>query len=282
MVASQTTPRPDGERYKITICMAPPRSPHGINASYADAPWCVFVELNDVDCKFIQRGLFWTTENVRYLVWGDLGLVELHRHLQDAGMGDFNLDESLVCRWILRECPDKPDAQSSWTGSVTLFAKGTPAMVSFQLGDLRRHHICSAYVRDASDKVVFSLAPGEGPGEWRTMFNRLPFGDSLREPFDLRWLLPMESVIPDSRESGTGVRPEGETKQEVLHVCRCAAAPQRSTWRDGLVALWMSDGFQNFLKGVGDYLMRFDPHLIVMPAFILIYFWLMLSFICNT
>ena len=64
-------------KYTVFFSMIPPLSDGNTDVSWNDAPWGVIIELEGIDLAHIQRGLFWTTQNIafpngRYLPWREI------------------------------------------------------------------------------------------------------------------------------------------------------------------------------------------------------------------
>ncbi|KAK1837130.1 hypothetical protein QBC39DRAFT_336252 [Podospora conica] len=223
MKASDISPPAGDAKYTVEIVMAP-HSPYDTDTPPPNAcdvvQWGVSVKLN-VDLGLIQKGLFWTTQN----------LVLLAGHLQRAKANEgWPCTENTIRVWQLREFPGRPKAESRWSGQISLWAHSPQTLVGFRLGQLTRQLIRDVRVTDHAGNVVFRFA-SENPAEG--------MDDILDvDPQDLWWLWPMESIIP---------REEGQSSSRP-HRCVTEA---RTSWADLPVLLCAGlAGLAGRLRGV--------------------------------
>ncbi|KAK0710579.1 hypothetical protein B0H67DRAFT_646030 [Lasiosphaeris hirsuta] len=167
--------------------MVPPHSPHDTNISYDDAPWDVIFILTGIDMAMMQKGLFWTTQNLVLLN----GQQTSYKAVVEAQECNFPWKQDIVRVWQFREFPSRPIAESRWCGGVILHTQSTQTLDGFRLGKLKRQLICYASVKDNTGNEVFVFNPEE-PGE-----NRNDLFGSDSGTCDLWWLWPMESIIPE-------------------------------------------------------------------------------------
>ena len=204
--------------------MAPPQSPHDTNISLKNAPWAVTVELEGVDLDFMEEGLFWTTQNVLFLAGCqdilDTAAVQEEYHFPWA--------QNVIRTWELREFPGKPEARSRWHGEVTLRTRSAHALAGFRLGQLTRQMICRAWVFDDEGKMIFRFNP-----ESTTAMNKNELFDG--DPFDLWWLWPMESIIPEEEAEGSSCSQAGGGEEKRAPEGRVTDA--RVSWPDVAVLL---------------------------------------------
>jgi len=152
-------------------------------------PWMLLVRLNCVQdlAGLMERGLFWTTQNIsspsgQLFPWKEI-FPGYERVPQLSGPLD------LVRCWKIQEFPDRPIAEPRWTGSLVLYAWSLQTLTEFQLSELTRERIFRAWVVNSVSGWVFELAPKES-GEEDI------YQVSDRDPSDLWWLWPMESLAP--------------------------------------------------------------------------------------
>lgn len=226
-------------RYVVIIWMVPPLTLGDTNVSYKDAPWGVTIVLERIPLSFMNQGLYWTTGNID-LLNGRLGSWKTENpevKYQRPWKHEFHR-----C-WTLREFPNKPYSECGWVGSVLLSVNNPDTLSGFSLGNLRRqliHYVC---VEDEKGKIVFNFDPED---KTKTV-NRLPLkGD----PFDVRWVWPMESVVPHDSGAGPGTldswRVEGRLRR--LHLGMDESSVP--SWKDVMVLVAQSESFQRVARGI--------------------------------
>ncbi|KAK0749242.1 hypothetical protein B0T18DRAFT_100673 [Schizothecium vesticola] len=201
---TESSPPASEKKYSVEIIMAPPQSPHDTNISLHNAPWAVTVELKGVNLDFMEEGLFWTTQNVLFLAGCQDSLDTAATQEEEYY---FPWAQNVVRTWELREFPGRPEARSRWHGEVVLRTRSVQTLAGFCLGQLTRQMICRAWVFDDAGKMIFRFNP-----ESTTAMNKNELFDG--DPFDLWWLWPMESIIPEEAEGSS--RPQaggGEEKR---------------------------------------------------------------------
>ncbi|KAK4450822.1 hypothetical protein QBC34DRAFT_402633 [Podospora aff. communis PSN243] len=239
------TTNPDA-KYVVIIWMVPPLTPGDTNVSYEDSPWGITIILERVPLSFIKQGLYWTTGNIDIL----------NGRLQSWKTEDPEVEyqrlwthEFRRC-WTIKEFPNKPISECGWVGNVLLGVNDPDTLCGFSLGNLRRqliHYVC---VEDEQGKIVFNFDPEDKTKS----LNRLPLeGD----PFDLRWVWPMESVVPDGSGTGSGPLDSGRVKGRLgdvedrlgrLHL----GMDERNTtsWKDVVVLAARSESLRMVVRGI--------------------------------
>ncbi|KAK3349556.1 hypothetical protein B0T25DRAFT_582468 [Lasiosphaeria hispida] len=129
------------------------------NVSEDDNLWWIIVMLNCVDVVGpMENGLFWTTQNIsppngQLLPWKGRVPGYHRRDFQPSWAID------LVGCWKLHEFPDRPIAESRWTRSIILFAQSLQTLSEYQLGELTRERIFSAWVANSLGREMFQFDP---------------------------------------------------------------------------------------------------------------------------
>ncbi|KAK0641938.1 hypothetical protein B0T16DRAFT_420744 [Cercophora newfieldiana] len=198
---------PRGEqRYTVIICMMPPSTPRDTNISLNTAPWAAIVMLENITAAQMQKGLFWTTDNIPLLKGTRLPTEEL-KALPGSTVGQLPFKCKTTRLWAVLEHADRPAAESNWYGCVAVFANEERTLEEFSLGGLRRQWVCAAGILDEKKQEVF-LRNGDSSQD----VSQAPFDDEALA--DLWWAWPMVSLIPEdpARQLVEAGGREGQTR----------------------------------------------------------------------
>lgn len=141
---TDSSPPASEKRYTVQFYMAPPQSLAR-----------VAVVLRGVDSAFLEKGLFWTSQNL--LLGGHL------RSFKSGAMWkgrERKWAPDMVRTWELRERPGRPLAESRWSREVSLCAESAQTLDGFRLGQLRRQMSYRMWVTDNACNEVCTSTPG--------------------------------------------------------------------------------------------------------------------------
>ncbi|KAK1833999.1 hypothetical protein QBC39DRAFT_399865 [Podospora conica] len=122
---------------------------------------------------FMRDGLRWTTRNI---VSGG--------YLFEQNPQDERFQFSR--RWLMREHPGKPEAESRWRGDAVLYTHDIKFLGEFRFHQLKRTDICAVRIQTSTSVNV-------GLFEQRCPELDINFIDDS-ERFDLWWVLPNEGM----------------------------------------------------------------------------------------
>lgn len=180
---TETSPPASDKRYYVRFNLMLPWSTYDTNTALE---WSATVVLRGVDSAFLEKGLFWTTQNF-VLLGGHL------RSSKSVAMwkgADWEWGQDMVRTWELREFPGRPLAESRWTGEINLCAESAQTLARFHLEQLTRQIICRVWVTENSTRnEVLHFNPEDPAANKNELFDS--------HPSDLRRLSPMESIITD-------------------------------------------------------------------------------------
>ncbi|KAK5651070.1 hypothetical protein OQA88_13718 [Cercophora sp. LCS_1] len=207
------------QKYTVIVCMMPPSTPRDTNISLNTAPWAAMVTLENITALQIQKGLFWTTDNIPLLQGTRLSTEKL-KALPGSTVGQLPFKCKTMRLWAVLEHADRPAAESNWHGCVAVFANEERTLEEFSLGGLRRQWVCIAGILDEKEQEVF-LRNGDSSQD----VSQAPFDDKAFA--DLWWAWPMASLIPEDPARQlvkAGGREEGQTRS--AHSGTDASAPR--------------------------------------------------------
>ncbi|KAK0655287.1 hypothetical protein B0T16DRAFT_396651 [Cercophora newfieldiana] len=194
------------QKYTVIVSIIPPSTPRDTNISLDTAPWAAVVILENITASQIQKGLFWTTDNIPLLQGTRLPTEEL-KALPGSTVGQLPFKCKTTRLWAVLEHADRPAAESNWHGCVAVFANEDRTLEEFSLGGLRRQWVCTAVILDEKEQEVF-LRNGDSSQD----VSQAPFDD---EAFaDLWWAWPMASLISEdpARQLVKAGGREGQTR----------------------------------------------------------------------
>ncbi|KAK5654437.1 hypothetical protein OQA88_7348 [Cercophora sp. LCS_1] len=226
------------QKYTVIVCMMPPSTPRDTNISLDTAPWAAVVVLKNITASQIQKGLFWTTDNIPLLQGTRVPIKEL-KALPGSTVGQLPFKCKTTRWWAVLEHADRPAAESNWYGCVVAFANEERTLEEFSLGGLRRQWVCTAGILDEKEQEVF-LRTGDSSQD----VSKAPFDDKAFA--DLWWAWPMASLIPEDPARQlvkAGGREEGQTRS--VHSGMDASALRVN------VALGVGGGISSLLFLVG-------------------------------
>lgn len=153
---TESTPPASEKRHTVQFYMNPPQSLAR-----------VAVVLRGVDSAFLEKGLFWTSQNL-LLLGGQL------RSSKSVAMWkgcEWKWAQDMVRTWEPREFPGRPLAESRWSGEVNLCAESAQTLVGFRLGQLRRQMIIRAWVTDNEGNQVLHFTTPRIQRRTKTSFS---------------------------------------------------------------------------------------------------------------